>query len=278
MRVNIFPKRTKRLLRRGLFYGLVIAVAWGLKWHYSRAGSSDLDWILRPTAAVVAIFSDGQWVKESGAGYHNREHMATIAPACAGVNFMISAWCMSAFLVLPRQHTVPRRAAALVACLAGAYLLTIAANSIRVVVSLRLYQMDIYAGWITPARLHRIAGIVIYLSALCLAFLCLHNRRELRPSTATLTTATCTPFALRGKGWVPLFWYFAVALGIPLVNRAYRRQPDQFIEHTGFLLGTGLLVFAAVFLLPYGLKSALKRLPATLFQSENRHAPQNSDR
>jgi hypothetical protein len=90
-----------------LFYLAVAAVAFTLKSHYSRAGADDLFWILAPTAFLVEIVSGIEFTPESGAGYFSPGHRYLIAPACAGVNFLIVAFCMTAFAGVHRLNSPP---------------------------------------------------------------------------------------------------------------------------------------------------------------------------
>ena len=78
--------RMKRLiLENALFYLLALLTLYGLKYHYSRAGSEDLKWILAPTTAMVQGVSGMRFEHEAHTGYVNRERRVIIAPACAGV-------------------------------------------------------------------------------------------------------------------------------------------------------------------------------------------------
>ena len=76
---------------------VVLLMAVGLKYHYSHARSDDLGWILGPTAGGVEYISGIDFEKEDGAGFVNRANRIIIAPSCAGVNFLIIAFCMAAF-------------------------------------------------------------------------------------------------------------------------------------------------------------------------------------
>jgi hypothetical protein len=47
----------------------------------------------------------------------------------------------------------------------------------------------------------------------------------------------------------PLYWYAGVVIGLPLLNRAFLRDPGQFAEHTAVTLGVGLAVVLALWLI-----------------------------
>ena len=99
----------QHLLQNGVFYVIALLIAFGLKYHYSRASSEDLAWILRPTAGVVEQISGIHFEKEEGTGYINREHRIIIVPSCAGVNFLIIAFCMTVFSFIPPLPENKRR-------------------------------------------------------------------------------------------------------------------------------------------------------------------------
>ena len=83
--------------KKGCSCLLIILFTIILKAFYSAADSKDLAWILGPTAWLTEQISGLSFARESGVGWVNLEHMFVIAPACAGVNFLIIAFCMSSF-------------------------------------------------------------------------------------------------------------------------------------------------------------------------------------
>jgi len=152
----------QHLLDNVAYYLLILLAAWGLKYHYSRAGAEELAWVLVPTAGLVELIGGIQFAYEAHTGFISRECRIIIAPACAGVNFLIIAFCMAAFSEL---HAFARHRAKLVWLCSGllsAYLLTIIANAIRILISIYSHQINLQTGWLTAARVHRLEGIVIY--------------------------------------------------------------------------------------------------------------------
>ncbi len=85
------------LLRNSIFYILALLIAWGLKYHYSRSGSDELAWVLAPTAGLVELISGIQFENEAHTGFVSQGSRIIIAPACAGINFLIIAFCMATF-------------------------------------------------------------------------------------------------------------------------------------------------------------------------------------
>ena len=73
-----------------------------LKRHYSLAGADQLDWMLAPTARLVSWFTSAQPVLERGVGYVDFTRGIIVAPACAGINFMIMASLIVFFTEMPQ--------------------------------------------------------------------------------------------------------------------------------------------------------------------------------
>jgi len=153
-------------MQNGIVYMVALFIALGLKYHYSRAGGDDLVWILSPTARLVEYISGIEFESEAHTGYVNREYRIIIAPSCAGINFLIMVFCMAVFssihLIKHSWSKIFWSAASLVC----AYSLTVTVNSLRIIASIYSYNADIYFGWFTPARVHRLQGIVTALDML----------------------------------------------------------------------------------------------------------------
>jgi hypothetical protein len=73
------------LLRNSRYYVLVFLTAWGLKYHYSRADSDGLAWVLAPTAGLVGLVSGIPFESEAHTGFVSQGYRVIIAPACAGI-------------------------------------------------------------------------------------------------------------------------------------------------------------------------------------------------
>jgi exosortase K len=204
-------------------------LAYGLKAHYSHAASDGLDWILWPTASMVSCLSGLDFVKEAGTGYVNYDHAIIIAPACAGVNFLIAAWCMAIFSFLHRFKHTSRQLFWFCGCVVGTYALTVFTNAFRILGAIGLYHWQTQLGWLTPERLHRLEGIIVYFGALCAYFWLL--RRFCKSSERRFFHIL-----------LPAFWYLVIILIIPLMRFAYQHNTTRFVEHSGFVLGGCTLV------------------------------------
>jgi exosortase K len=223
----------RQLLQNSIFYVIALLIAFGLKYHYSQASSDDLTWILGPTARIVEQISKIHFEKEEGTGYINREHRIIIVPSCAGVNFFIIAFCMTVCSFIHYFKGVRVKFLWLWTSFVGTYLLTLATNALRIIIAIHVYHTEIYSDWLTQERLHRIEGIVVYFSFLCIFYVIIRK---------IIHYYVCGPSKGKRKiflyaGFIPLFWYILINLVVPLLNVAYRGNTYRFIEH-------GSIVFA----------------------------------
>lgn len=139
--------------------------AYGLKLAYSRASVEDLGWVLMPTARAVGWLRGETLTLSPGAGWVAPDGSYFIAPACAGVNFMILALTVSVLGFSHRLHSRGERLCWWLSSLAGAYALTIAVNTLRIVAAVELHRLGPVAG-LTSGQTHRLLGAVLYLGAL----------------------------------------------------------------------------------------------------------------
>ncbi|HEY0512702.1 MAG TPA: exosortase K [Thermoanaerobaculia bacterium] len=146
-------------------WGTALLAAFGLKLGYSRAAVEDLWWILVPTARAVGWLRGETLTLGPAIGWVAPDGSYVIAPACAGVNFMILALTVSVLGFAHRLRSPGRRLLWWLASLCGAWALTIAVNTLRIVTAVELYRLHLPAG-ITPEQAHRLLGVVLYLGAL----------------------------------------------------------------------------------------------------------------
>ncbi len=232
--------------------GAIVAVA--LKHYYSRAGSDDLPWILAPTAFFVHEMTGLSFVREAGAGFINYEHRIIIAPACAGVNFLIISFCTVFFSLARRLPSLSRKWLWLAVALASSYVATIAVNALRIVLAVFLIDKNVHYGWLTPERIHRLEGIVVYFLFLSLLFLVMKGALPLageRNGNGPGSFPRPIPPAL-----APLCWYLLVTLAVPLLNGSAKAEDRGFTEH----FWTVLSVCALLTLILFGVRLCSRRL------------------
>ena len=241
----------------GMFFALAASIAGALKYHYSKAGSDELAWILLPTAALVERISGIPFAPEAHTGFVNYARQIVIAPVCAGVNFLIIAFSMTAFSGLRRIRQPKLKWLWLISSLTGAYGLTILVNALRILVSIYSYDAGIAAGWLTAPRIHRLEGVVVYFFFLCLFYRIIDA--VLSPfdgGRQGITTGRLSSDSWRRAvaGLVPLFWYGLITLATPLLNGAPARDAARFAEHGVTVVFACLVVWIVLVFIQGGWK------------------------
>jgi exosortase K len=267
-KVTPFTHLRTLLTRNAAFYAMGFLIVLALKTHYSRAASDQLEWILSPTATVVECFTGIRFEREAHAGAISREYGIILAPACAGVNFLIIVFSTLWFSILHRAEGTGRKLLWLGMSAAIAYLLTLGVNGLRIVVSVFLYRADIYGEWITPDRVHRIEGALIYFSFLALIYPVgakaaewLNGRQSRERGCPTEKDNGCAPLA--SVLAIPFAWYALVTVVTPFLNQAWRQNGARFVEHCCLVVAACsmvLLLFLLVVLGSRGIRSRIDML------------------
>ena len=218
-----------------------LGLAYLLKAFYSRAGAGELLWILAPSAWVARFAGGIDLVYEQGAGFISHAHHMVVGPACAGVNFLITAFLCLYFSFTKHFSNKPGWLAASALIAFGA---TIAANSLRIFLSAHLWSADIYGPWMTPEEMHRLAGTVIYYASLLALYFAIESRLGARTSSMA-----------------PLFWYVGISLGVPLAGRIVAQGTPGFASHAAWVMSIALVLTAAVKILPFVLRNRIHLRP-----------------
>jgi exosortase K len=219
-----FIRNAQQLLAAACALGLAIA----LKAFYSRAGATELLWILAPSAWLARLVGGIDLAYEPGAGFISHTYRLVVGPPCAGINFLIIAFLCLYFSFARRFLG---RARWLMYSLLFSYGATVAANGFRIFVSAHLWTADIYGQWLTRELAHRLAGAGIYYASLLLLYFAVESGIG-RP----------------GSKLAPLFWYLAVSIGAPLGGRLLVEGSPGFAAHAAWVLATALLLTGVKFL------------------------------
>jgi exosortase K len=205
-------------------FGAALLLAFGAKAFYASANADALRWLLGPTTALVSALSGRHFEPEAGVGYLCPELALLIAPSCAGLNYLVIAFCLLVFGFAPQVERPARRWAWLLAAAALAYAATLWVNATRIVLAIELRAAQLPV-WLAPSEAHRLLGVAIYLGSLWLLFL-----------------VVARGFGQRGTGWrtalLPLGLYLGLTLGVPLANGAAGRE--EFWAHARVVLGASL--------------------------------------
>jgi exosortase K len=233
---------TRRLRENGPAFALAGLLAFGLKLAYSRLGPDQLTWMSGPTQALVSLLTGVGFTYEDGYGYVSLAHRFVIAKSCTGMNYWLVVFAMLAFTCIPAVASRRGKLLAAGALAAVSYGLTVVVNALRIAAGLALHDGGVGGGWLTPGRVHRAAGILIYFVAL-VGVHALARRALRRPAGE--------PGGERWGGrWgasvvaAPLFWYGFVAVVVPLLNGALAARPRLFAEHCAWVLLLSLALAA----------------------------------
>jgi exosortase/archaeosortase family protein len=159
----------------------------------------------------------------------NADYSFLIADSCSGVNFLIAAFLMTALMLIWDRGNERQSWTSLPFSLAVAYITTIAANTVRISLAIKLHRMEAPSVWVNPEQLHRFQGIFIYFGFLVLLFV-LIDRVQRQDSRKSLL-----------RYLIPLSIYWLITLGVPLINDAYNRGID-LREHFLFVAVTPLVI------------------------------------
>lgn len=241
------------VFENGIFYALGLIIALGLKHYYSGASSDNLHWIMVPTSCLVEWLSGIHFERELHVGLVTHSHRFILAPSCAGINFLTIAFSTFFFSFAYRLKGIERKLLWLGISLGITYPFTLGANALRVIVAIYLLRADIYGGWLTPERVHRIEGTLIYFLFLLFAFIAAErivNHFVLeRSGEAENQTIRRKSFQhLIYVCLIPFFCYSFVTLGIPLLNLAHKQNRTKFMEHSLWVVSSCLTILLLLFL------------------------------
>lgn len=261
----ILGKAKAFIVGNGFFYAMGILIAMGLKVHYSRASIEDLDWILVPTIRFVELLNGIHFERELNAGFINHAHRMIIVPSCAGINFLTIAFSTLFFSTAYRIKGNALKLLWLALSLELAYFLTVGVNALRIITAIHLNEANLYGGWVTQARVHRIEGALIYFFFLLMVYplgeriagrLCPDRSGERKSSIIKKKGVLHVAYAC----FIPFFWYVLFALGIPALNMAFRQDGARFMEHCFWVLSVCLILLILFFLILLGYHKATQWL------------------
>ena len=156
-------------MRTKLFIlSLAALIVWGMKRHYAEARADDLWWMLRPTAQLVGTVTGTDFRLVPGEGYFADTRLFLIEKSCAGINFMIAAFCLLVFTLWRRLDSVAYGACAVATALSVSYAAAVLANAARITIAMWLAAHPSALTTVTPAQMHRVEGIVVYFAGLVL--------------------------------------------------------------------------------------------------------------
>ena len=231
-------------LNRIIMIMVSLVIAWSLKYHYSRSSSDDLVWILAPTAYLVEMTGDMTFEREINTGYVNNESTIIIAPSCSGINFMIIAFCLSAYVGLKKIKTMPAQVMWIISSIGGSYFYTLFVNTFRINLSIYSIKIEFLETWFSRETVHLCEGVLVYFIFLLIYYYLLN--RFINPE---LTKFSKKSFMGVNRYFLPLFFYLAFTLLIPVLNNGGFPPSQDFTRFASIVLISCSVVFILFFLL-----------------------------
>ena len=208
---------------------LSLAIAWGLKHHYSHSRADDLGWMLGPTSYLVQTVSGMSFEKVENTGYLNHESGIIIAPSCSGINFMIIVFCLSIYVGLKKSEGVYTSLSWIFLSISTSYSCTVIVNTFRILLSIYSIETGVLQSWISWETVHLLEGVLVYFVFLLIFYLLLDRFAGAGPDK-------CQKSYLKQvkEGLVPMIFYFSITLFLPIIN------------HGGFPPNNGFAYYAAI--------------------------------
>lgn len=243
----IFASISASHLSAAPVYAAGALVTYALKSFFSGAAASELRWVLGPTCWLAARLGGMTFLDEGAAGFISHDDRIVVGAACSGVNFLIVCFAALFFGQGHRFGRVAGRPGWLALWLLGSLLLataaTVCTNAVRVVVAARLFRADIYQGWLTPGRAHRIMGALLYCGSLVVVHGVVGRLLRRRPAVSG-RLPSCLPSWLLAS---PLVWYLAIAVVVPVFRLRSDSADARLAEHLLTVAGVaGLLALVVV--------------------------------
>ncbi len=209
--------------RRGLrlwHWVLVGLAVLALKQVYAQAGAAQLQWLLAPLAGALNLAGGLAFEPQPDGTWLDAGRRVLLVKACAGGNFLLTAWL--AWLWRQRHETAPLRAVLTAA--AAAWVTTLAANALRILLAVHAQEAIARLGGLSPAETHRLLGIAVYFVSLSLLL-----ARPGRLLTALITAAGL---------------YLGVNLLLPALRAVWLGLPGLDPAHFLWTAGVPLAVLA----------------------------------
>ena len=160
----------RRTITDGALLVVALGAAYAMKRLYSTATAEDLDWLLGPATRVVARLTGEPFVREARVGFVAERLPIIVAPACAGVNFLIIAFLTLCFGFVGRMRGAVAKVSWCALCPVLAYAATLVANTCRIATAVGVHMARIRVPFMSPADAHRALGVAVYLVALWTLF------------------------------------------------------------------------------------------------------------
>jgi exosortase K len=134
----------------------------------------DLQWLLWPVKTAVEVFTGAKGMLTATATYDFPSLGCVIDASCAGVNFLLISWCALSSIIFMYGTSTKSWGFTLLITAIISYLLTLVANTARILGALTLLRLGSVFPWAKTIWMHQAEGILVYFSLLFTSCLALH--------------------------------------------------------------------------------------------------------
>lgn len=218
-------------ISRILMVIISLAIALGLKYHYSHSRAEDLDWMLAPASYLVQTVSGITFEKVDNTGYVDRAGGIIIAPSCSGINFMIIVFCLSAYMGLKKVGNIFSSFMWVLFSITASYFYTLIVNTFRILISIYSFKTGFLQLWLSGETVHLLEGVIIYFTSLLIYYSL--SDRIINPDPDKYPARH---LKLIKAGLLPMFFYFSVTLIVPVINNGGFPPNNNFINYAAIVL------------------------------------------
>jgi exosortase K len=143
-------------------WGLILLAIVVFKQGYGLAEAGQLQWMLMPLVEILECVGGLSFELQPDGTWLDAEHRVLLVKACAGGNFLLTAWL--ACLWRWRHRTSPLRT--ILSAAGAAWVTALAANTVRILLALHGQDTLARLTGLTPSDSHRLIGIGVYLVCL----------------------------------------------------------------------------------------------------------------
>lgn len=157
---------------------LTIALCIGAKWWHMSSSNTDLLFLLGPLNFILSLFTNSIGFFDPEVGFYHKSLSIAIDKSCAGFNFLIIAFGSLFSIIHKPKNSVKKNLSGIAPSLVIAYLVTLSANSSRVLISIKTHHLADELPWISSGWFHEATGSFVFIAALlCICFF-IHRQKN----------------------------------------------------------------------------------------------------
>lgn len=150
-------------------YLITILIIIIIKLFYNIADINSFLFILNPVVFIINIFGGTYFYFEESIGFYDLNENIIIGKSCAGINFLLILFSMLVFTFIHKFKRMKNKYILFVLFLILSYIITIFANSSRIIVSMLFLNLDLF--YTHKEIIHKSIGVICYFSYLLVSYL-----------------------------------------------------------------------------------------------------------